>query len=227
MLNSPFVKSDELSKNIATKMQLSRDKKTNRRFQKTFHPDELTECGRKLIFCTREINSLQSNNYGEDLTQKYSKLKWIDLLSESDEIKVLDKFVEVSDVNYNIVSEVDCVIKIEDLPVVVLIKSLNSNDFANIVKNGIPRKDAVRIIVDMWLIEIPDSIIIYENRDSLEVKIFHVIPYNAIINAVREKSRILWDCIVNESIVDRPYKDSEKSKECQSCSYKDRCWKNG
>jgi len=228
MPNKQIIASDsnKMAVIVSSRINEIKDKKAIRNYQKTFHPDELTECGKKLILHTKEAKSLKNCTVAEEVSQDYTKRKWIDLLSKTTDIKILEKFVEVADSNYNIFGNIDCVIEIDGNPIVILIKSLNSHDFSYLLSHGVSRKDLVRVIIDMWLIEIPDAIIIYENRDSLESKIYHVVPYNAIINAIREKTKKLWDCIVKEEIVGRPYQ-TEFSEECQACNYLKTCWQKG
>lgn len=228
MPNNPFVVRDKVSCSVEDTIRLSDIRTVPKTFPKTFHPDELTKCGRKVLYGKKEYqlpftSMVAKAEYYNDY---YVKLKWINLLKRSSDIKVLDCWVVANDMKYNVVTKIDCVIEIpnmDDLQIVVYIKSLPSEDFANIKKNGATREDTIRVMTDMWLIEIINGIIIYENRDNLDFIIYRVLPQNAVINGVKAKAEELYEHKINGTTPPKPYK-SRTSKECQECEFHKRCW---
>lgn len=224
MPNKPFVIRDEMSSTIEDILRTFSDSQANHDINRTFHPDGLTECGRKLIYRTSGSKYQTGYSVLETESNYFSKLKWIHILKCCKDIKVLDSDIIASDDKHNLLTKVDCVIEMEDeTQIVVFIKSLSSSDFENVKNNGATRKDIVRIITDMWLIELSNGIIIYENRDTLRFLIYKVIPNNAIINTIKLKSKNLYDNKIKGILPSRPYKNNS-SKECQECEFLKTCW---
>jgi len=229
MPNRPFVAQDAaatlLNDNASN---FSRDK-AKQKIVRTFDPQSLTECGRKLSYLTTitdgKEHKLNLTNE-ESLANRYTKIKWIDILGNLKDIRVLDSWVVACDIGYNLVTKVDCVIQmdsLDELQSVVSIKSASSDEFKKIQDKGPHRKDIVAIMTDMWLIEIAHGIIIYENRDNLEFMINSILPERAIINSVKSKAKELYHHKINGTIPNQPYKD-KSSKECSNCEFSKRCW---
>lgn len=190
-----------------------------------FHPDELTECGRKIIYRKRNHKCHFCNN-AEYSYDKFAKCRWISLLKQCSDIKVLDSDILANDMKYDVVTKIDCVIEIpsmDDLQTVVYIRSIPSSIFENVKKNGALRKDIVRIMTDMWLIELINGMIIYEDRDSLDFIIYSVLPQNAVINSIKARAKQLYEHLINTTIPLRPYKNHD-TKECGECEFFKMCW---
>lgn len=193
---------------------------------RTVSPDELTECERKIAYRTKVGKCRLGYNNAEYLAMMYAKVRWLDILKDTKGVKILDRWVTASDCNYNIVTKIDCVIEVsdmDDLQSVVYVKSLKEEDFADVKKNGAKRKDIVRVMADMWLVEVSNGVIIYENRSNLDFVIYRVIPQNEIINSVKAKTKSLYDHKLNSTIPSRPYKTCS-AKECQECEFFTHCW---
>lgn len=226
MPNKPFVIRDNLSNVIEDKVRLYSHGPYIQDISRTFHPDEITECGRKLCY---KINGskykLPYSNIEYNAIME-AKARWIYILRHTEGIKVIDWGVLASDCNYNMLTKVDCVIQVsdmEDLQIAVLIKSVESGEFDNVKKNGATRKDIVRIMTDMWLIELANGVIIYENRNNFDFMIYRVVPHNAVMNSIKDKAKELFSYKVRGSVPPRPYKSSI-AKECQSCEFFKPCW---
>lgn len=226
MPNKSFVVHDKVSSVVEETIRLFADKTSIHELSRTFDPNELTECGRKIVYRSIAENYKLPISELELYTNQYAKVKWIQMLHKMSGIKVIDSWAKASDCNYNMVSTIDCVIEIaalDDMQSIVYIKSLPSSDYKYVVGHGAPRKDIVRVTTDMWLIEIPKAIIIYENRDTLEYTAYSVLPQNAIINSIKLKAKELYAYKLNGEIPPRPYKICT-SIECQACEFSKTCW---
>lgn len=226
MPNNPFTERDKTCILVEDSIRKFVNDKVNDNITRTFHPDELTGCERKILYASGSSNHKISKTNLEYNSEHFAKLKWIHLLNQIQDIKVLDCWVVASDAKYNMLTKVDCVIEIsacENLQEVVYIRSISDSDFNKVKENGPTRRDTIRITIDMWLIEITQGIIIYENRDSLDFIIYGVSPKNVIVNAIKEKARELYGHKVCGSFPPRPYK-THSTKECQECEFFKKCW---
>lgn len=221
--NSYITNSDNLCPDILQKISNFTQKIPIEIPTRFFNPDEITECGRKIVFKTYQTHKTISNS--ENYANKYVKEKWADILNNTQGIRIIDKNVIVADCNYNIQSSVDFVASLTEhngLDIIIYIKSLPTINFET-KGNIYSRKDIVRVMIDLWLIEMNNGFIIYENRNTLDCHIYRIIPSLAIINAVKSKCLSLFSNCSHGTVPNRPYKDSS-TKECQMCEFLKKCW---
>jgi hypothetical protein len=129
----------------------------------------------------------------------------------------------VADCNFNIMGHVDAIINVSDINAVCQIKPVCEEDFIKVKDKGAFKKHVIETLVYMWLAELNDGILIYDNQNNNEYLVFHIEPYPAIIKSVKEKCFDLIKKRTIEQIPDRPYK--EVSKECLECQFSKKCWK--
>lgn len=227
---NPFIRRDEISGFIEGSLRMITTERIEYDLTKTFRPDELIGCGRKTLY--RKETKQGSNSWIK--TPKYmecehdysAKCRWITILTQCSDIKVLDSWTIANDMKYNMVTKIDCIIEIpskNDLQNVVYIRSIPSSDYEYIRKNGATRSDTIRVMIDMWLVELVNGIILYEDRNTLDFMVMRVIPQDAIINGIKAKAKELYDHMISSTIPSRPYK-TNKAKECQECEFLERCW---
>jgi len=225
MPNNHFIVQDSISSFIQKGAKLYSNSLYVRDISRCFFSDEITECGRKLCYRVNGKKYICQYTNMEYNCNIESKKRWINILDHIDGVKVLESDVVASDYNYNIITKIDCVIEIteKDLQYVVLVKSVEENKFNTVKNNEATRKDIVEIMTNMWLIELSNGIIIYENRNSLDFIVYNVIPSNEIVNSVKEKTKKLIVYKNKGSVPPRPYADRE-SYECKHCEFYGSCW---
>ncbi len=78
-------------------------------------------------------------------------------------------------------------------------------------------------MINMWLSEIQNAILLYENKDTGDFSAYHVIPYVQIIEACKRKCLKMVGLKMKGELPERPYKNNEE-KECQICEFQKKCW---
>jgi hypothetical protein len=225
-MSSKFAINDESTQYISDASNTFLTTPYQKDITRTFSPDDITECSRKLYYQSIGGKFDQPYSNSEFLSDHFTKTKWIHILKQIKDIKVIDTWVVASDCNYNLHTKIDCVIEIpslDNIQFIVNVKSLSPSDFAHISSNGPTRKDIIRSVVDMWLVELGNGIIIYENRASLDFMIFRVLPHNAIINSIKVKAKDLLQFVLKGLTPPRSYK-MQTAKECIACTFCKRCW---
>jgi hypothetical protein len=192
-----------------------------------FRPGSITECERRIVYRANgvtEVDRQYTQSLPEYYSQKHLKNKWVDALKELKKFNYVDRDLEVVDNNYNLVSRVDAVFKMGNLFVIFMIKGLNQDEFNNVCDKGPKRSELVETMVNMWLAEVSNGIILYENTINNEFITYHIVPYEPIIMAVKKKCLNMMSLKILGKIPDRPY-ESSSSKECMSCEFQTACWK--
>lgn len=221
--NFKFVCKDDVSELLEKSIQEMRVTPATFNPDSSFHPSQITECPRRLIYRSRGLKT--SGETILDLcNREFFKNKWISILEKSKSLKVLHKDVIASDCNYNLYSKVDAVVNISGDIFAIKAFSVISSDFEEIHNKGARKKDVIEMVIDIWLLEVNGGIIMYEAKEICDFCVFHIKPYKPIIDSVTEKCMRLLDFKLKGQVPDRPYKT--EAKECYNCEYLGSCWEN-
>ena len=219
------VKQDSCSKMVVSLIQDDMEKRSREHFSSVFDPLEITECPRRLIYRSlRHDQDFPYFDYVNFSTQSFVAQKWIDYFDKSKKIVLKASKYYVSDCKFNIGGLVDAVISVKDEIIVVKIRSVNDEDFQKIQKKGALKKDVIASIVQLWLMEIEDGLLIYENKNDQRYEIFHVEQHKPILESVKQKCMSLYKNLAIGQVPCRPYK-TKNSKECGLCEFQTSCWK--
>jgi len=135
----------------------------------------------------------------------------------------LDQDVQAADCNYNLVGTADLVFKCDGFVSVLMIDTLNSDEYHKAKKAGGLRRQIVELMTLSWLIEVQNGILLCENKDSNEHFMSHVNLYQPVIEGVKSKCSNLVEMKSLQKVPNRPYKDFNNN-ECNKCEYKQTCW---
>lgn len=226
MPNKPFIKKDNVTDFFNGEINNEIKRRNFDFFHEIFNPNNITECERRILYRARGEKNKQSHNiFFEIDTQEAVKNKWLNFFKKSLSIKLLDRDVVVADCNFNLTGKVDGILKANNSIFVLIVRALNSKDFIRITEKGALRKHIVELMVYMWLAEIKDGIILYENKDNQEFCLYHVVPYLPILEASRKKCMQLLEHKIKGTMPTQPYKNQDEP-ECTICEFKDKCWGN-
>ena len=102
-------------------------------------------------------------------------------------------------------------------------KSYNSNAMRYLTA---AKSDAItQAQLAMHLLEgdIRQAFILYEGRDSAEIRVFYITYNAAFVEMILAKLRIIKMAITTKQVPDKPV-NSKGAKLCQYCDYKSHCW---
>tara|TARA_R110000824_G_scaffold12226_7_gene53606 strand:- start:33842 stop:34522 length:681 start_codon:yes stop_codon:yes gene_type:complete len=218
-----FIKQDDFSAKIEEKIKNEEKRRNLLKNFEVFHSSQLTQCSRRILYRIA-ASSFKDDIFEED-TQRQIKRKWLKFLEDGNIAKLLDIHIEPADAQYRIVGNVDAILEIEEKLVVFMAKGLSPDDFDNLKSSNPPRSDTVEIMVNMWLTEVESGILLYDNKLTNEFSIYHVSPYQPIIDAVCKKCDDLADLKIAGILPKQPYKDPN-NKECSICEFNKTCWKS-
>lgn len=191
-----------------------------------YNSHNITECDRRLLYraygIKPEVELTKNNTFSEYAIKE----KWLKIFEDILNVRISDKFIKASDANYNLIGDVDGAGSINSKPVIFMIRKVNDIEFENISKNEITRRDKVDILAKMWMLEVKHGILLYENGNTNDYKIFHITPYEPIIQSICTKCRRLEDHRILGKLPDRPYTtQNTQNGECSLCEFKSKCWK--
>jgi hypothetical protein len=218
-----FVKEDEVSSLFGSLIKQESERRSWNYPTSVFDPSHITECPRRMIYrangCTPETNVsyLIANN------EIHLKKKWTEYLSKCRSVRVIGKNVVTADCHYNISGNIDAILNIGERNYVTQIQLVQDEEFKQIRKKGAFKKHVVEMIVYIWLTELRDGLLLYENKDSNEYTVFHVKIYEPVIKSVIKKCLGLMENKIQGTIPSRPYKTKD-SNECIVCEYSKKCW---
>ena len=218
-----FVKKDDLTKDLHG---VIKDEIKRRNFAKNneiYTPVQITECPRRIIYRARGTKVDQNYSYVEETAREYIKNKWIAFFDSLNGIKIADRDIVAADCNYNLTGKIDAILKINDCLFVLLIKSLSEKDYSKVNEDGAIKRHVIEIMLLMWLSEVKHGILLYENKNTQDYNIFHVLPYKAIITSAKNKCLKLLGNQMKGTIPPRFY-DDDSARECTICEYKSVCW---
>ena len=218
-----FSKRDEQSELFETSVAIDNDRRSVPVVNGTFDPICLTECPRRIMYRTLGIshNAIKSDMRRRADTATINK--WLGVFKDSFKINFIDQDLPLADSKFNITGKLHAMIKIDNTLFATQIKSVSCEDFTNIKQQGALKKDVVEMIVYLWMLEVTDGLIVYDNNNNGDYLAFHIEPYNPIINSVRKKCERMMQAKMNGGLVERPYEDGSSS-ECKTCEFLDKCW---
>ena len=222
-LNYRFVQRDEISKSLESLINQNNIDKSIFYPTTNFDPSRITECPRRIIYRVNGISSsINYRSYLEIMDQIFSKQKWMEIFSKSKGIKIVEKNVVSADCHYNISGNIDAILNMGGKLYVIKIQRIDAEQFSQIESKGAFKKHVIEIIIYLWLTEVYDGILLYDNLN--QYRVFHIKYYSPIIQSITSKCLSLMDYKMKGEIPDRPYKN-EKSSECVKCEFCQTCWK--
>ena len=223
--NTEFSSNDALAQAFDENIRKVIKKKNDIFFKKdVFDPSYITECPRKLIFRALHIDEdIDDKILSIKLNIESNLQKWLDLLDKCSKIRVLDNDVLVADGRLNLTSHLDFIIsykgaECEDLLGVKIVPFVfNSDDVSPL------RKHIVDLMTCVWMADLKQGILVYDNIVSGEFKTFHVKVHDPIINAVKSKCEKLVCHQILGTLPQRPYKSAQEI-ECRKCGFSKVYW---
>lgn len=182
----------------------------------------LVQCDRRILYRVYGTHDDQSSMM-QEYSDKFMKEKWINILNSIYSLEMINSNFQAADANYNLTSNVDCIVKVNDVPVVVMIEGLSEEEY---LQPDLPsRSSVVDITMQMWMLELCNGLIIIENRNNLEYIMYHIIPYVPIVSSCKKKCLKLMEFKICGKMPERPYGSSD-NKECSICEFHKTCWQN-
>lgn len=208
-----------LSHSLETIVENEKIKLNKEVLDSTLNSNEISNCLRSLAYKSIKLN--KNNLSIEKHHNKFVIEKWCNLLK----YYVKAKNIYLSDCNYNLVGNGDIMIEIDYHNILLKIQSVNNNDFKYVLTKGAFKKDVLELMINEWLVEVDEGLLIYENRDDLKFEVFQVYLFTQIIESVKSKCKDLMECKIRGELPPRPYKKNN-GKECKNCDYSEECWKS-
>jgi len=218
-MQNDFVLRDKFSKSLKDNVEKLFQKGYNDICHGVVSSSDITKCDRRMYYTIMGIDNPVS--LSESMHHTYMIQKWSDILSRDKSFKLVEKEFVVADHNHNITSKIDIIGRIEDLPVVVMIKEVTDETFQS---NQTKRQHVIEVMVQMWLSEINDGFLIYESIISKRHNVFHILPNVSVLNAVKNKLLNLRDCKIIGTPPERKYEAAD-ANECQQCCFTEKCWR--
>jgi len=218
-----FVRSDDVSSLFDSLIRKNGEEHSLEYPVSVFDPSHLTECPRRIIYRANGCKSEKSIPYLTAHNQLFIRKKWLEYLAKCKSIKMINKNVVAADCHYNISGNVDAILNIGDIVYVTKIQTLNNEDFLRVQKKGAFKKHVIETIVYIWLTELRDGLLLYENQDTNEYMSLHIKLYEPIIKSVMKKCLGLMEDKIQGVVPPRPYK-SDSSSECVVCEFTKKCW---
>jgi len=218
-----FAKKDEQSKLLETLIEEDNDRRSASTISSTFDPRTLTECARRMLYRSYGFPHKSKLSYKDSQIEMAVKGKWLQIFNDCIQIRLAEKNVVVADSKYHIAGSINAVIDMNNTLFATQIKPVCEQDFNNIKQKGACKKDVVELMVYMWLLEIKDGLIVYDNNNNGDYEVYHIEPYIPIIKAIKLKCGNMVRNKMEESLPERSYKDSS-SAECNSCEFINQCW---
>ena len=218
-----FAKKDSTSEMLEELITEEAHRRSIPSVNSTFDPIHITECSRRMVYRSRGIKHKSSLGYLQRASEDACRKKWLDIFKNSLKIRLIDQGIVVADSKYNITGKVDALISFgNNDKFAIKIKSVSESDFGNIKETGALRKDVVESILYLWLLEIKNGLLIYDNNNGGFV-VFHVEPYAPIIKSVKQKCDDMIRQNMEGHLPERSYKESS-SVECEVCEFNKSCW---
>jgi hypothetical protein len=193
---------------------------------------DLTRCQKRIFYSItgeqKQDVKMSGFNGLDNIYQKSFRNKWFETLELIEDVKILGKDIVVGNDKYCLKSTIDAILQIKSLATVFMARSLSSSDFQlsfSLISK--PRRaHIIELMMNMWMVEIPHGLILYENRDTLDITLFHVVPEMSLIRAYCDKCKHIADAKIGFSKdVKRAYLDRDND-ECGSCEYSNKCWES-
>lgn len=222
-MQNKFVKQDTVLIATIKKAIETEIKRRNSSFiHEVIYTKHLTECPRRLMY-RMNAYSAKEPDFLIDNHNKYTKKKWVDFFNKCKKTIVIDENVLAADCNFNVVGTADAILKYGDVVSVLLVDSVKSSEYNKAKQAGGLRRQIVELMMIMWLTEVPNGILICENKDTNEYFLSHVVPHKGILDSARHKCSELMENQFLQKLPERAYK-TDNSQECMACEYRETCW---
>lgn len=218
-----FIKIDEFSSLLESLIQKENDKHSIAYPVSVFDPAHLTECPRRIIYRANGCVPETSLPYLNIVNELFNRKKWLEYLSKCKSIKIIDKNLVTADCHYNISGNADAILSMDGNNYVIKIQAVSDDEFNQINKKGAFKRHVIELMVYMWLTELQDGLLLYENQNTNKYTVFHIKPYDPIIKSVTKKCTDLMEDKIQGNIPNRPYKTKDSS-ECGLCEFSKQCW---
>ena len=219
-----FIKKDSFSGNFEA---IIRAEITNRSkispVMTSLNPSNITECPRKLAYQIMENRTNKVSDYLSLSSDIFTKKKWMEYFRKFKGIKLVEENLTASECNCNISGVLDAVIQIDDINIATQIFVVRSDEFLEIQKEGALKRHVIEVLIYMWLTELKNGLLIYENSNTHEYLSFHIEPYKPIITSVQKKCLLLMEGKIRGQLPEQPYKN-RNGNECKKCEYLKTCW---
>jgi len=217
-MKNKFVIYDKYTKKIKEDIEISLKRGYNDLGGEAIDSSEVTRCDRRMYYSMIDFKNVGSRS--KAVHESYIVSKWCDILQQGRTVDILDKKFLVADSNFNVCSVIDIVGRMLETPIVIKIKEINDEDYSSKVAK---RPHVIEVMVQMWLSEINDGFLIYENSLTKEYNVFHILPNASVLNAVKSKLLKLIDSKNMGILPERKYETSS-ANECKECVFLGRCW---
>lgn len=180
--------------------------------------EDITKCDRRIYYSVTSLDFPKNKNL--KIHNDFLVFKWVKILGKIENIKVLETNYVVADHNYDFVSKIDIIANILEQRAILMVKEVSEDKF----KEGVAsRTHAVDLMSQMWLSEVNDGFLIYENVITKGYSIFHILPNFSVLNAVKVKLKDIQQKKMSGILPERKY-DKPDANECQVCKFRDKCW---
>jgi hypothetical protein len=179
---------------------------------------EVTQCDRRIYYSLVGVDQLKKQSIR--IHKKALIHKWSSILGKIKGFELVGTGVTVADHNHSVTADIDVVGKLHDRPVAIMVVEVDDETFQN---DKAVRKHVVDIMSQMWMAEVNDGFLVYENILSKKFSMFHILPNVSVLNAVKQKLKGLQEKKMLGILPDRKYEAF--AKECRECRFTERCWR--
>ncbi len=193
----------------------------------SFHPSSVGKCCRQIVYSMlgypapkNEPRLMRIFECGHSMHERYQR--WFEgmgiqiaaeivLNADSDDELVAERCREL-----NISGRTDSLLLVNGRLCLVELKSANSNMFKFHLKE--PKEEHVlQLQLYMYLTNIMDGILLYEDKNTQEIKEFYIKYNPEIVDELLEKIRYVNECIRNRELPER--ESAPPAWQCRYCSY--------
>jgi hypothetical protein len=211
-LNNIFYKKDKFCDLISKRVESLGDYDS---FSDSVDSNDVPKCDRRIHYVVS--GGRDSESFLRDRFEYFSSKKWADIFGNFDFFEVLGENRIFADQNYGVSARVDFFGKFKGYPTVVIVKSSHS-------KIDRPtRPHVVDCLTKMWLAEVNNCFLIYDDVFNFNFSVFRVLPNKVLIGSIKEKLRRIKSDKLKGNLPDRKY-SSPDSRECLGCGFKKKCW---
>jgi hypothetical protein len=217
-----FIKQDEMARSFREAIEKVITRKASSRPAMVFESSCMAQCWRRLLYNANGVDVEKKLSYMDLKNAEYAQKKWVDILSTVPKVTIVDTNVEVSDCNFNLNGVIDVVFRLDSEIRLLHIHLLTQEEFVRVFDKGPFKKHVIEAMVNAWLIEKGESLLMYENGATNEYVVFHVSVFLPIIETVKSQCRKLLDSMLKNRIPERPY--NKAAEECSQCEFANHCW---
>lgn len=220
--NKLFYAMDDLSVSVKSELKWNIKKRQDYGNNSIVRPENINQCSRRISY---RINGFKFDESAVLNNENLDKKDiWISRIGLLDNVKVKGINIEAGDISHGISGIADMVIRFENKLMDSVVLIYPSNNLGNILNGEPPRKDVMTMLMYMWLLEIKNGLILYYSIDNEDFELIHVIPYNPLINSMRDKLMDIQKKKMMGVLPERAHKE-KTAIECTGCEFFNTCWK--